>query len=159
MEDLSNTIKAGGARERRRWLLGNVLHATYHALAAPGEHPSKHQHGGVVDLVLNILIGQAGAVDSVEVPLHCGCQQDSLLREVNTAAPPKWGSCVDPAWGSPICWRSKRTELALRRWRRKGGGVGGFHFPEKVKVVLVLSLLLFLCNLCLYLKRAWGRKY
>ena len=53
-EVLSNTIKAGGARERGRWLLGNVLRAAYHALAVLSGHLSKHQHGGVVDLVLNL---------------------------------------------------------------------------------------------------------
>ena len=54
---------------------------------------------------------------------------------------------------------SKSAGGAQGRWRREGGGIGGFHFlyfhfPEKVKVVLVLSLLLFSCNLCQCLKRA-----
>ena len=65
------------------------------------------------------------------------------------------GSCVDTAWGNPICG-TPRGQLVSRR----GSGVTEtFHFQDEMKVVSILSLLLFLWNLCQHLKRSWCRKY
>ena len=58
------------------------------SLTAVGGHPSKNYHGGVVDLVSIFLItrisGISGGTPALWLPAGF------RLREVNTAAPPKW---------------------------------------------------------------------
>ena len=84
--------------------------------------------------------------------LPCGCQQDSRRYEASTAAPSKWvrGQLCGPCLREAYCLKTQGT--ASQQEELRGDG-------EKVKVVLILSLLLFFINLWKCLRRAGGRKY
>ena len=71
----------------------------------------------------------------MEVPQPCGCQRDSRFHEVNTA---------QVLQGVVVWTLLEGTQFAEDPRGEKGGGVGVFHFREKLKVVLRLSLLLVL---------------
>ena len=117
---------------------------------------SKHQHGGVVIHDLNLLHHQdkqdqwsqwryPSPVVASRIPDFMMLIQPSVSG----------GSCVDPAWGNPISWRSKGTESQQEEVRDDGGakgkGLGFFTFERKSKLFLFCHY----CCFCDIYVSAW----
>ena len=86
-------------------------------------------------------------MESVEVPQPCGCQQDFRFHEVNTAQVFQGVVVWTLLEGTQFAEDPRGQKVSRRRsgaMEAQGGGVGVFHFREKLKVVLRLSLLLVL---------------